>query len=763
MPDPATGWAPRPTRNRIVVALGFVLIIGGWLAVSGIGGPKIGQLSQVQSNNSTSFLPASAESVRAATQAAEFSPAKTIPAFVLFSSDGVASAEQLTAWNAAAAALGAAPVTADGATLGTITDYLPDGAKIVPIPSQDGAAILAVVPLAEAKLVRTAEGQDPPLTLVVDSLRAAAAPSAAGGNTHVTGPAGLVRDLGGAFAGIDGILLLVALGVVLLILLLVYRALALPVFVLFSSVCCLALAGWIVYLLADADVITLNGQSQGILFILVIGAATDYGLLLTARYREELTRIQRPIDAMKVAWRACLEPIAASAATVIIGLLCLLLSDLNSNRSLGPVAAIGIACAFLGTITLLPTLLATGRWVFWPRVPALPAAASAAAPAAHRAAHAAEPEEDGPLQGTGLWVRIARTIGAHPRRVWVVTGIVLLAMCAALPTFKGSGVQQSEVFLGNPDSVVGQQDLEKHFPGGTGNPVVIVVPEALAGQVIAAAQQVPGLTGAPVAQGAAQGSAATVVDGRVLLDATLSAGADTTDAKDTIRALRAALHPLGAVLVGGQTAQQLDTSDTAARDLRVIIPAVLLAVLLVLMLLLRSLVAPLVLVVATVISFGSALGVSALVFNHVLDFPGADPAVPLFGFVFLVALGVDYSIFLMSRAREESLLLGPRAGILAALVTTGGVITSAGVVLAATFAALGIIPILFLAQIAFIVCFGVLLDTLVVRSLLVSAIATDLGRLIWWPSKLGRRATGGRHETGGKHEASADPGRVRTS
>lgn len=747
MPDPATGAAPRPTRNRIVVALGFVLVIGGWLAVSGIGGPKIGQLSQVQSNDSTSFLPASAESVRAATLAAEFSPAKTIPAFVLFSTDGVATAEQLTAWQAAAAALGSAPVTADGVVLGTVADYLPEGAKIVPIPSQDGAAILAVVPLDEAKLVRTAESADPPPTAVVDGLRAAAAPSAAGGTTHVTGPAGLVRDLGGAFAGIDGILLLVALGVVLLILLVVYRALALPVFVLFSSVCCLALAGWIVYLLADADVITLNGQSQGILFILVIGAATDYGLLLTARYREELTRIQRPIDAMKVAWRACLEPIAASAATVIIGLLCLLLSDLNSNRSLGPVAAIGIACAFLGTITLLPALLATGRWVFWPRVPRLLTRNTQPAPTSgHHAAHAADPEEDGPLQGTGLWVRLARMIGTHPRRVWVVTGIVLLAMCAALPTFRGSGVQQSEVFLGNPDSVVGQQDLEKHFPGGTGNPVLIVVPEALAGQVIAAAQQVPGLTGAPVAQGAAQGTAATVVDGRVLLDATLSAGADTSEAKDTIRALRAALHPLGDVLVGGQTAQQLDTSDTAARDLRVIIPAVLLAVLLVLMLLLRSLVAPLVLVVATVISFGSALGVSALVFNHVLDFPGADPAVPLFGFVFLVALGVDYSIFLMSRAREESLLLGPRAGILTALVTTGGVITSAGVVLAATFAALGIIPILFLAQIAFIVCFGVLLDTLVVRSLLVSAIATDLGRLVWWPSKLGRRTVGGRHE-----------------
>ncbi|MEJ7649936.1 MAG: MMPL family transporter [Nakamurella sp.] len=748
MRDPATGSAARTTRNRIVVALGFVLVIGGWLAVSGIGGPKIGQLSQVQSNDSTSFLPASAESVRAATLAAEFSPAKTIPAFVLFSTDGVATAEQLTAWKAAAVALGSAPVTADGVVLGTVADYLPEGAKIAGIPSQDGAAILAVVPLDEAKLVRTAESADPPLTAVVDGLRSAAAPSAAGGTTHVTGPAGLVRDLGGAFAGIDGILLLVALGVVLLILLVVYRALALPVFVLFSSVCCLALAGWIVHLLADADVITLNGQSQGILFILVIGAATDYGLLLTARYREELTRIQRPIDAMKVAWRACLEPIAASAATVIIGLLCLLLSDLNSNRSLGPVAAIGIAGAFLGTITLLPALLATGRWVFWPRVPKLltkPKSLTQPAPTSgHHAAHAADPEEDGPLQGTGLWVRIARTIGAHPRRVWVVTGIVLLAMCAALPTFKGSGVQQSEVFLGNPDSVVGQQDLEKHFPGGTGNPVVIVVPEALADQVIAAAQQVPGLTGAPVAQ--AQGSAATVVDGRVLLDATLSAGADTSEAKDTIRALRAALHPVGDVLVGGQTAQQLDTSDTAARDLRVIIPAVLLAVLLVLMLLLRSLVAPLVLVVATVVSFGSALGVSALVFNHVLDFPGADPAVPLFGFVFLVALGVDYSIFLMSRAREESLLLGPRAGILTALVTTGGVITSAGVVLAATFAALGIIPILFLAQIAFIVCFGVLLDTLVVRSLLVSAIATDLGRLVWWPSKLGRRTVAGRHE-----------------
>ncbi|WP_245599710.1 MMPL family transporter [Nakamurella lactea] len=719
-------------RRSVVRAVLLVAVIGGWLAVAGVGGQKIGELASVQSNDSTSFLPASAESVRAAEAAAAFEPVKSLPAFVVFTTAGAgtASPAQQESWNAFAAGVARIPV-ADGTTIG---DYLAAGAVgpsgTAAVPSADGRAALVVLPLDEAKVSTAGADGQPPLDEVVAALRQAATAAAAGGTAHVTGPAGLISDLGAAFSGIDGLLLLVAVGVVLLILLIVYRALALPLLVLLSSLCGLALAGWVVYLLADSGTVTLNGQSQGILFILVIGAATDYGLLLTARYREELNRTAGPVAAMRTAWRACVEPIVASAGTVIIGLLCLLLSDLNSNRGLGPIGAIGIGGALLASLTFLPAVLMTGRWMFWPRIPRLDTTSTA-------------PGADQSGERHRGWRRLAAVIDRHPRRIWSVTAVVLLALCAFLPSFRASGTQQSEVFLGNPDSVVGQQVLEEHFSGGTGNPVQLVVAQGDADRVAAAVAAVPGIAGPPLPfteTGGPQGPAMTV-DGRVLLEATLQAGADTDAAKDTVRAVRAAVADLGlggTVLVGGQTALQLDTQDTSDRDLRVIIPTILLAVLLVLMLLLRSLIAPLVLVLATVLSFGSALGVSALVFNHVFDFPGADPAVPLFGFVFLVALGVDYSIFLMSRAREESKRFGARVGVLHALVTTGGVITSAGVVLAATFAALGVIPILFLAQIAFIVGFGVLLDTLVVRSLLVSSLSVDLGRWIWWPSRLWR-------------------------
>ncbi|MEO9150788.1 MAG: MMPL family transporter, partial [Lapillicoccus sp.] len=321
--------------------------------------------------------------------------------------------------------------------------------------------------------------------------------------------------------------------------------------------------------------------------------------------------------------------------------------------------------------------------------------------------------------------------------------------CLAVPTLKASGTAQTDVFLNKVDSIDGQAELVQHFPGGSGNPLVIIAPQESSARVLAALRTVPGLSPDPVVLSAGGTGAARpgatgaplVVDGRVQIQATAKAASDSDAAQQTVRDVRSVLHALPGgdkILVGGTTAIQLDTLDNAEHDLRVIIPAILIAVLLVLILLLRSLVAPLLLVGATVLSFGTALGVSALMFNHVFDFPGADPAVPLFAFVFLVALGIDYSIFLMTRVREEAPRRGTRPGILVGLAVTGGVITSAGIVLASTFSALAVLPILFLVQIAFIVAFGVLLDTLVVRSLLVPALAHDIGRAIWWPSKLSR-------------------------
>ncbi len=727
---------PHARRSAVLRACGVLAVIAIWLGIASIGGPAIGSLSSVQSNDQETFLPGGAESVLAANAAKGFSKSNSLPAFVLFSTtSGKATPAQLASWKSFTSTVPDAVVDSKdspGTSLGTVADFMIDQ-PVTFVPSADGEAALALVPLDAAKVnAPDADGKSP-LGSVTDTIRAAAVADAAGGQAHLGGPAGLVADLSTAFGGIDGLLLLVALGAVLIILFLVYRAVALPFVVLFTSISGLALAGGVVYWLADHDVIKLNGQSQGILFILVVGAATDYGLLLVARYREELERTESKYTAIRRAWRACVEPIAASAGTVIIGLLCLLLSSLNSNKSLGPVGAIGIAAALIAALTLLPALLMGGRWLFWPRIPRVRARLAA------RSADGAESAEDSDETSSGLWSRIASFVGREHRKIWIITGVAMAVACLFVPTLKASGTAQTDVILGKVDSIAAQDDLVAHFPGGAGNPIVIIAPQASTDEVLASLENVAGLAPNPAvvsAQPGAVGGAPLVVDGNVQIQVTPTAASDSDAAEQAVRDVRTALHALpdGAkILVGGNTAIQLDTVTTSNHDLKIIIPAILIAVLLVLILLLRALVAPLLVVGATVLSFGTALGVSALMFNHVFDFPGADPAVPLFAFVFLVALGVDYSIFLMTRAREEVAVRGPRDGVLRALRVTGGVITSAGIVLAATFAALAVIPILFLAQIAFIVAFGVLLDTLVVRTLLVPALAYDLGKKIWWP------------------------------
>jgi RND superfamily putative drug exporter len=349
--------------------------------------------------------------------------------------------------------------------------------------------------------------------------------------------------------------------------------------------------------------------------------------------------------------------------------------------------------------------------------------------------------------------------------VWIVCVVVLLGASLGVTQLKADGVPSSDLVLGASEARDGQDVLAEHFPAGSGSPVYVLVGEgelaaavgvldASAGVEAVSAASADSPTGqvgvavendSPVFTAAGPAGttapAPTVSDGDVLLSATLVDAADSIAAEDTVREVRGALDDAlgeGVALVGGETATDVDSNDTSIRDRSLIIPVVLAVILVILMLLLRSVLAPVLLIGTVILSFGAALGISALVFDGVFGFAGADPAVPLYGFVFLVALGVDYNIFLMSRVREESLAHGTRRGILRGLVATGGVITSAGLVLAATFAALGVIPILFLAQIAFIVAFGVLLDTFVVRSLLVPAIAYDLGRHIWWPSKLGR-------------------------
>lgn len=731
-----------PRWLRIILPAALIL---AWLAAASVGGPYFGRVDEVSSNEATAYLPQSADATRVQERLADFTGRAAIPAVVVVTADSPLTPADLAVIRERIAA------TADVAGVA--------GPVSPAIPSADGMAVQAFVPI-------TGDADIPAVAREVGTVTRTGLPE--GVRAYVTGPAGFTADLAGAFAGIDGLLLGVALSAVLVILLLVYRSAILPLAVLATSMFALCVALLTVWWLAKAGVLLLSGQTQGILFILVIGAATDYSLLYVARYREALRHSPHAWQATRVALRGAVEPILASGGTVIAGLLCLLLSDLKSNSTLGPVAAIGIAFAMLAALTFLPAVLyACGRVAFWPARPAYDPAAT--------------PADVVPARG--IWARLARGVASHPRTLWVTTAIVLAVAAVGVGQLRADGVPQSDLVLGTSEARDGQQELGAHFPAGAGSPLYVLADESqlpevartlsdhdgIASVAVTAAASPTGtlpltrdggigtIPGAPGGAAGTAGAAPTVLDGQVLVQATLTSAADSDEAETTVRAVRDELHALpGGALVGGVTATSIDTVDAAIHDRTLIIPVVLIVILLILMVLLRAVVAPLLLIATTVLSFAAAMGVSALVFNHVLGFPGADPAVPLYGFVFLVALGIDYNIFLMTRVREETQVHGTRDGVLRGLVVTGGVITSAGLVLAATFAALSVIPILFLVQLAFIVAFGVLLDTFVVRSVLVPALVHDIGPAVWWPSPLAR----GRHRLPHRAEDEPTPLRV---
>jgi RND superfamily putative drug exporter len=404
--------------------------------------------------------------------------------------------------------------------------------------------------------------------------------------------------------------------------------------------------------------------------------------------------------------------IIASAATVVLSLLALLVAELASTRSLGPVMAIGVAVGLLAMVTLLPALLVVfGRWVFWPRRPTL---------------GSAEPTEH------GLWARTGARMARRPRLVWVVTTVVLGALALGLTQLEANGLQGKDAFRTQPEAVTGEAVLARHFPAGAGNPVQVVGNADAAPQLQAVVAATPGVT---------QVTRPQVNGGDAYLEATLTSAPDSQAGYDAVDRLRARVHAIAGAdaKVGGGSAVNLDIQRATRHDRNLVVPLVLVVVLVVLALVLRALVAPLLLVATVVLSFAAALGVSALAFDHLFGFAGADPAFPLWGFVFLVALGTDYNIFLMTRVHEEAKAYGTRRGALVGLAATGGVITSAGVVLAGTFAALGTLPLVFVTELGFAVAFGVLLDTFVVRSVLVTALNLDVGRWIWWPSRLHRK------------------------
>mgnify|MGYP000979448906 FL=1 len=708
-------------RKALWIAIVSILV---WLSIGGFAGGAFSKISTVQENDNSAFLPDSAESTIAGEVLVKFSSQddQLFPALLLLLGDlnPATNAQAFEKVNQYSATLLSKTLPETGKPLST---YFAQGVPLTPIPSADGKAILINAQLDFAVADANVDGE-PVFPKIIEFIREDMEKefTSAGITTHVTGPAGLFADLFEAFGSIDTRLLQTTLIVVAIILIVVYRSPVLWILPLFTAASALGIATMIVYYLAREEIIDLNGQTQGILDVLVLGAATDYALLLIARYREELHHHQSRFDAMRIALRGVVEPIIASGSTVIAGLMVLLLSDLSSNRGLGPVGSIGIASSMLAVLTLLPALLIIfGRWIFWPKIPRFD-------------------EVDEKL--SGLWSKVGNLVDRRPRAVWISTALALLIFAGFSTTLKSDGLSQSEAFTTRTDSVIGLERLGEHFPSGEGTPVEIVVDQAdiasaaaAIGRVSTVASVVPLTNVDPLTQRPT--SELKVVDGKVVLYATLKVAPDSAEGKESIPLIRQAAKAVNPnILVGGQSAIGYDVDQSSRRDNRVIIPIVLLLIAVILGFLLRSIFAAALLLGTVVLSFAATLGVCALVFDNVFGFAGTDASFPLFAFIFLVALGIDYNIFLMTRVREESLKIGTRAGIIKGLTVTGGVITSAGIVLAATFGVLGILPLVFLAELGFAVAFGVLLDTIIVRSLLVPALVREIGPKIWWPSKL---------------------------
>lgn len=708
----------KKSRRPFITALVVIFI---WFGASGVFGPLFGSLSTVQENDNSAFLPQNAESTLASKIITKFSAdqTQTIPTLVLYL--GEIDESKVAGLNAHLATLGSTPILGSDIA---ISKYLIPGQAIFAFPSEDKKALLVSLPLTFDSARDLLPSKKPVLPEIIKTLRedSATYAKANGLTANVTGVGALLGDLFGAFGGIDSSLLLTTLGVVAFILIVVYRSPVLWILPLFSSVIALSTAGGIVYLLAKNNAIDLSGQSQGILSVLVLGAATDYALLLISRYREELHHYESRFDAMKAAYKGVFEPILASGSTVIVSLLVLLLSELSNNRGLGPVGAIGIAASMLTILTLLPALLvAFGRWIFWPRIPRF---------------------DDVNSQLEGTWAKIGAGVEKRSRKLWIVTSIVLVVLAGFSTTLNAKGLSTVDSFTKKQDSVVGLDLLGQHFPGGAGQPTEVIVNADLADRVTATLRSIDGVAAVdsvrvgPVIPGQPV-PAVKVVDGQIILNATLSMNPDSTTAREVIPVIRAAVHAIDpSILVGGSTAVAFDTDVAADHDNKTIIPIVLFLITIILGLLLRSIISALLLLSTVVLSYFATLGACQLVFEHIFHFKGADTSFPLFAFIFLVALGIDYNIFLMTRVREESAKIGTRAGVIKGLTVTGGVITSAGIVLAATFGVLGILPLVFLAELGFAVAFGVLMDTLIVRTILVPALSYDIGSRIWWPSKL---------------------------
>ncbi|MGA4842012.1 MMPL family transporter [Streptomyces sp. G45] len=663
------------------------ILLGIWVAVLALAGPFAGKLGDVQKDRAVDYLPASADSTQVAKIQEKLPGGETTELVLVYHRDG-----------------GLKP--ADKQLVNRQAASLDQKFELVATPtgvaSKDGTTLM--YPVASTAPGTDEEKRDTFVNDVRDVVKGGGGLSA-----EVGGPGALATDASEVYQSLDGPLLYTTVAVVAILLILIYRSPFLWLVPLVVAGVADFLSMGIAYGLNQAFGTSVSGQSSGIMTILVFGAGTDYALLIVSRYREELRRIERPYDAMVAALRGCGPAVVASSGTVAAGLLCLLAADLNSSRGMGPLGAVGVLCALVAMLTLLPALLVLlGRRVFWPIVPAFGSE---------------------PTKRRSLFASMGSSAGRRPLTV-LASGAVLLG-ALALGAFNLPGnLKQEDSFTSTPDSITAMETLAAAFPERGTQPINVIVPARKADELLGRAKTVPGVDSAERGRTADDWAELSVV-----AKAPPQTAAETT----TIEALRDALDPHGAY-VGGPSAEQIDLKDTNARDRLVVVPIVLGAVLLILVALLRSLLAPLLLLLAVVAVWGASLGIGGLVFGPLFGFDGTDPGLGLLSFVFLVALGVDYGIFLMHRMREEC-LAGADTGTaaLTALRTTGGVIASAGLVLAATFAVLTNMPMVQLVELGFVIAVGVLLDTFLVRTYLVTSASLALGDKVWWPGPLARR------------------------
>jgi RND superfamily putative drug exporter len=643
-----------------------------------------------------SGLPDSSEAAQVTALLETFPDADTTAAIVVYSRGG----DELTEADRQAVSASAAG----------LADESIAPQAVQPQFSDDGTAALVAVPLAA--------DEDADVQATADGLRTLAGAGLPDGLTALlTGPVGFQADISNAFAGADFRLLLVTVIVVAFLLIVTYRSPVLWIVPLAVVGLADGLARVVVTSLAEPLGITIDASIGGILSVLVFGAGTNYALLLVARYREELTREENRHTAMLTAWRSAGPAIAASGGTVALSLLTLLFAQLAGNRALGFACAIGVAVAILFALLVLPAaLVVCGRGLFWPFVP--------------RVMSETERQSHKP----GVWMRLGRGVAKRPAVVALVAVAGIGVLSLGLIGVK-VGLSQTDQLIGQPDSVTAQAVIDESFSAGLTAQTIVLTPDDAVGDAVSIAEVTPGVESARPGESSG---------GLTRLDVSLAAEPESDDAFSTIAALRTAYDdaggPLAETLVGGSDATALDTTTASEADQALIIPLILAIVFVILALLLRSLVAPVLLILSVLATFFASLGASNVLFQNLLGFPAFDSNVVLFAFLFLVALGVDYNIFLTTRAREETAAHGTREGMIRALSSTGGVITSAGILLAAVFAVLGVLPVVALTQIGVIVCIGVLLDTLVVRTVLVPALVFLTGDRFWWPSNPARRS-----------------------